>query len=56
LTITTGSAAFDGGACDHEIARLLRDVAKRLETTDHPNRGSLFDTNGNRGGKWQLQS
>jgi hypothetical protein len=56
LTITTNSAAFDGGMCDHEIARLLRDVATRIEIIDHPNRGSLFDTKGNRVGKWELQS
>jgi hypothetical protein len=56
LTITTNNATFEGGARDHEIARLLRDVATRIETIDHPNRGSLFDTNGNRVGKWELQA
>lgn len=46
------NAAFEGDNRAPAVARILRDLADRIETgaTD----GSLFDINGNRVGQWWL--
>ena len=53
LTIDTGNAAFgeDNLERDAEIARILRQLAERLESDPCENLIPLFDLNGNRVGE-----
>ena len=52
LEIRTGNAAFDENDAYPELARILRDVANRLEYQDE--QGTCRDANGNVVGKWSL--
>lgn len=56
LEIETGNAAFDDGGAQHEIARILRDVADRVERAGAPpwGRGLCCDINGNKVGHFTL--
>lgn len=54
LQINTGGSAFEGFS-GHEVARLLRMVAKRVESGEEVD-GSVFDLNGNRCGSWCLEA
>ena len=54
IEIDTGNAAFEGGARLPECARILREVADKLEQGNDPEElrlWPLFDVNGNRVGK-----
>lgn len=53
LEIETDNAAFEDGA-ELEIARILRNVAERLEYLDGLREGNARDINGNRVGRWEL--
>lgn len=37
-----------------EAARILRDLARRIELKSNPDGGNLFDSNGNRIGTWEF--
>lgn len=55
LTIATDNAAFSDGAHGHELARILRVVAQRVEDAgEMPDgaTGNVLDINGNRCGYW----
>ncbi len=56
LKTKTDNAAFHEapGAERSELARILRDLAGRLEEGDSRSGGSLRDINGNRVGRWSL--
>lgn len=54
LQISTDGSAFEGFS-GHEVARLLRGVAKRVESGEEVD-GSVFDLNGNRCGSWCLEA
>lgn len=51
LTINTDSAAFDDD-CGNEIARILREVADRMEEDSAVIRGIIRDFNGNKCGEY----
>ena len=53
LEIDTGNAAFDGGACREEVARILREAADQVET-GVSNQSGIYDINGNRCGSFRL--
>lgn len=53
LTIKTDNAAFDEGDKGLEVARILRELANRLETQSQTS-GTLRDANGNTVGTWKL--
>lgn len=53
LEIETGNAAFSDGPAT-EIARILRDLAARLERGDFNDEMHLRDYNGNRVGRARL--
>lgn len=52
VTVETDNAAFDGRPC-RELARILREVAKRVESEESPApfSFSIRDVNGNRCGE-----
>jgi hypothetical protein len=50
LQISTANAAFHDGDTGEEVARILRDLAARVEAGRTS--GTVFDVNGNRCGKW----
>ncbi|WKV22110.1 hypothetical protein Phage2-1_00110 [Achromobacter phage 2-1] len=50
LEIEGGNAAFEDEP-QREVARILRDLAERIELTGLPSYVPLFDVNGNRVGK-----
>lgn len=52
LEIDTGNAAFDGGACRDEVARILRKVADQIE--GQYNAAIVQDINGNNCGAYRL--
>ena len=54
LQISTDGSAFDGYS-GHEVARILRALAKRVESGEEVD-GSVFDLNGNRCGEWSLEA
>ena len=54
LQIDTNNSAFEGYS-GHEVARLLRMVARRVESGEEVD-GSIFDANGNRCGSWCLEA
>ncbi len=52
ITIATGNAAFEDGNAATECARILRELADRIESRAClPNALPLFDYNGNAIGK-----
>jgi hypothetical protein len=54
LEIDTSNSAFDdGGSACFEVARILRELAARLEHVK-PDYGNLRDANGNKVGEWKL--
>lgn len=46
IVIATGNAAFEEAGKENEAARVLRELADRLESGEQPN--SLRDYNGNK--------
>jgi len=54
LEIETTGSAFEGYS-GHEVARLLRMVARRVESGEEVD-GNIFDLNGNRCGEWALEA
>lgn len=52
LEIEAVNAAFEGEACPAELARLLRQAAREIETGER--RGACRDANGNRCGSWSV--
>jgi len=54
LQISTDGSAFEGYS-GHEVARILRALAKRVESGEEVD-GSIFDANGNRCGEWSLEA
>ena len=54
LQISTDGSAFEGFS-GHEVARLLRALAKKVESGEEVD-GVLFDVNGNRCGEWALEA
>ena len=53
VEIKSESAAFMDGNAAAEVARILRELADRIENTEHGG-ASLFDYNGNTCGHWSL--
>ena len=53
LKIETGSNSFSDD-CNLELARILRELANRLEFDGDASR-SIKDTNGNTVGRWTLE-
>ena len=52
IEIETKNAAFDDGNAPQEVARILRELAERMETRAClPDTVNLYDANGNRVGK-----
>mgnify|MGYP001273108800 FL=1 len=54
LSISTDGSAFEGYS-GHEVARILRAVAKRVESGEEVD-GNIFDLNGNKCGEWSLEA
>lgn len=54
ITIETGNAAFDECPAT-EIARILRDLATRLEENGDPFWTNLYDANGNNCGRVEIR-
>lgn len=52
LEIDTGNAAFDGGTCREEVARILRHVASKIE--NGASESACIDINGNTVGRFRL--
>lgn len=52
INFDTGNAAFDGGNGPGEAARILRNVAYRIEQGETD--GVMRDINGNRVGDWSI--
>jgi len=55
LRIETDNAAFSEGNLGGELARILRDVAARLERSTCYDAALLFDVNGNSVGNYELE-
>lgn len=53
LEIATDNAAFDDEPAA-ECARILREIAGKLERGDSLGGGHIFDANGNRVGHWEM--
>lgn len=53
LSFDTGNAAFDDDNGPAEAARILRNIAQRIEFADATD-GSILDINGNRIGQWSV--
>lgn len=51
ISLETDSAAFSD-QCPAEVARILRELAGRIESGLQLERGALWDINGNRVGSW----
>lgn len=51
ITFDTGNAAFTDGNGPHETARILRNIAARVEYAGE-HIGQVHDINGNRIGSW----
>ena len=52
LTLRSGNAAFFGANRKGEVARILRELADKIE--DGRTEGKLMDINGNSVGEWVL--
>ena len=55
LEFSTDNAAFDDAPAT-EIARILRDIAGKVERGDYLDGASIHDFNGNRVGEWWTDS
>jgi hypothetical protein len=56
LNLETGNAAFDDGNAPHEIARILRDVARRIEGGEDCYKfRNVLDVNGNIVGQFRFK-
>lgn len=56
IKVDTGNSAFDGDGLQDETARILRDIADKIETegaVQYTYR-TIFDLNGNDVGRWKL--
>lgn len=53
LRFDTRNAAFDGPDRRHEVARILRELADRVEHRFDDD-GPVSDMNGNKVGRWSL--
>lgn len=53
LNLSTDNAAFEEDQGRPEIARILRELANRLEQGSEET-GKLYDANGNAVGRWTL--
>ena len=53
LEFDMGNAAFADGAGPDEVARILRQIAKRIEDRTHDD-GPIIDCNGNTVGRWHM--
>jgi len=53
MELETDNAAFDDGERMHEVARILREVAERIESGTVE--AGIFDANGSRAGRWRLE-
>ncbi|USN14482.1 hypothetical protein PAPPERLAPAPP_01130 [Brevundimonas phage vB_BpoS-Papperlapapp] len=54
LEIDTGNAAFDDDAKPGELARILRDLADKIE--NGADMGAVRDVNGNRVGRFDVNA
>ncbi len=52
LSIKTDNSAFEGENCDAEIARILREVARQVESTPKLRGMAIRDIDGNPVGGW----
>jgi len=53
MKLETDNAAFDDGERMHEVARILRQIAERIESGTVE--AGIFDSNGSRAGRWRLE-
>lgn len=53
FTLNCDNAAFEGDDGRQEIARIMREAAKRIEYGGTV--GPCFDANGNRVGYWEIE-
>ena len=53
LKIESGNAAFSDGNAGSEVARILRELARKVEDSSDGS-GRLFDANGNGVGHWSM--
>lgn len=53
LKIETDNAAFQESTAQEEIARILREIASKLDGLDDS--GKVYDGNGNYVGDWKLK-
>ena len=53
LSINTQNAAFEDGA-EYEIARILREIADKVENAGAESAANVLDYNGNRVGRYSL--
>ena len=54
LSFDTGNAAFDDGNRKAEAARILRDIADKMESGRQIGGGPVYDLNGNKIGHWEM--
>jgi len=55
IEIKTENAAFEGSACRQELARILREIAAHIEEQGTVwNGGNVYDVNGNKVGRWEV--
>ena len=55
INIACDNAAFDDGECNHELARILRDVADQIEEGIIGKARDIRDINGNTVGQFWLE-
>lgn len=60
IEFTTNNAAFDGGEGQHEVARILRNIATKIEAIAPlhgriEDSGAISDINGNHVGRWTIR-
>lgn len=53
IEIETGNAAFEDDSRNYELARILRQIAERLENGE--NAGRVLDYNGNKVGAFEIE-
>ena len=53
IEIETGNAAFEDDNRNYELARILRQIAERLENGE--NAGRVLDINGNKVGSFEIE-
>lgn len=55
VEIETDNEAFSDDARGHELARILRNIADKVEGLgSHSDRGKAFDINGNSVARWEV--